>query len=87
MEWTISVSDGLKGPCAEEGIETLKNLGFGTVDGAERMEYLHGRVVTVLAVGGERILKCSIKEMSGQIFRSLRALTKHGTRRVTHVFR
>ena len=53
VEWAISVSDGLKGPCTEEGIETLKNLRFGTVDGAKRMKYLHGRVVTILAIGGK----------------------------------
>ena len=85
MEWAVSVSDILKGSCSEEGIETRKNLRFGTGDGAKRMKYLHGGVVPILAIGGERFLKCGIKEMGRQILGSLRALTKNGTRRITHV--
>ena len=85
MEWAISVSEILKGPYSEEGIKPRKYLRFSTIDGTKRVKYLHGGVVTILTIGGERFLQCSIKEMGRQILKSLRTLTKNSTRRITHV--
>ena len=64
VEGAISISDSLKGASAKQGIKTFKNLRFGPTDGAQRVKYLHGRVVTILTIRGERVFKSSIEKMS-----------------------